>query len=75
MCHVDDILVCGRTQEEHDIHLHVVLEKMQKESITRNVEKCNLLKQKVKLLGYIISANGSSPDPTKTAANRNMTEP
>ncbi len=27
VCHIDDVLVWGRTEEEHDSRLHVVLEK------------------------------------------------
>ncbi|RXN13010.1 GTPase IMAP family member 8-like protein [Labeo rohita] len=75
VCHIDDVLVWGRTEEEHDSRLHVVLEKMQKAGITLNVEKCKLSKRKVHFLGHIISAEGISPDPMKTAAIRNMTEP
>ncbi|KAL0160136.1 hypothetical protein M9458_043861, partial [Cirrhinus mrigala] len=75
VCHIDDVLVWGRTEEEHDSRLHVVLEKMQKAGITLNVEKCKLSKRKVHFLGHIISAEGISPDPMKTATIRNMTEP
>ncbi len=70
VCHIDDVLVWGRTEEEHDSRLHAVLEKMQKAGITLNVKKCELSKRKVHFLGHIIS-----PDPAKTAAIRNMTEP
>ncbi len=75
VCHIDDVLVWGRTEEEHDSRLHAVLEKMQKAGITLNVEKCELSKRKVHFLGHINSAEGISPDPAKTAAIRNMTEP
>ncbi|RXN06598.1 Transposon Ty3-G Gag-Pol poly [Labeo rohita] len=75
VCHIDDVLVWGRTEEEHDSRLRVVLEKMQKAGITLNVEKCELSKRKVHFLGHIISAEGISPDPMKTAAIRNMMEP
>ncbi len=43
--------------------------------ITLNVEKCELSKRKMHFLRHIISAEGISPDPAKTAAIRNMTEP
>ncbi|KAJ8356774.1 hypothetical protein SKAU_G00195680 [Synaphobranchus kaupii] len=44
MCHMDDVLVWGRTQEEHDARLHVVLGKIEKAGITLNVDKCDLSK-------------------------------
>lgn len=75
VCHIDDVLVWGRTREEHDTRLHAVLRKMQKAGMTLNVEKCELSKQTVHFLGHIISADGISPDPMKTAAIRDMTEP
>uniref|UniRef100_A0A8C7X167 ribonuclease H n=1 Tax=Oryzias sinensis TaxID=183150 RepID=A0A8C7X167_9TELE len=75
VCHMDDVLVWGRTQEEHDTRLHVVLKRLQEASISLNVEKCELSKQEVIFLGNVISANGISPDPSKTEAVKKMSEP
>lgn len=75
VCHMDDVLVWGRTQEEHDGRLHTVLERMQKAGITLNVEKCDLSKQVVTFLGHVISNSGISPDPRKTEAVTKMVEP
>lgn len=70
ICHVDDVLVSGRTQEEHDAQLHAVVLKIQKVAITLNIDKCNLSKQEVTFLGHVISACGISPDPQKTKVIR-----
>lgn len=75
VCYMDDVLVWGQTQEEHDAHLHAVLERIQKAGIALNVGKCDLSKQEVTLLGHVISASGISPDPSKTEAVRKMGEP
>uniref|UniRef100_A0A8C7WMF3 Gypsy retrotransposon integrase-like protein 1 n=2 Tax=Oryzias sinensis TaxID=183150 RepID=A0A8C7WMF3_9TELE len=75
VCHMDDVLVWGRTQEEHDTRLHVVLKRLQEAGISLNVEKCELSKQEVIFLGHVISANGISPDPSKTEAVKKMREP
>lgn len=55
--------------------LHTVLRKIQKAGITLNIGKCDLSKSKVTFLGHVISANGISPDPSKTGAVRDMPEP
>ncbi|KAJ8377185.1 hypothetical protein SKAU_G00077650 [Synaphobranchus kaupii] len=75
VCHIDDVLVWGRTQEEHDTRLHAVLGRIEKAGITLNVEKCDLSKKEVTFLGHVISTSGIGPDPTKTEAVRGMKEP
>lgn len=40
VCLMDDILVHGRTQAEHDKRLDAVLEKLQESGLTLNKEKC-----------------------------------
>lgn len=40
MAHMDDVLVWGQTQEEHDISLHKVLKKLEEAGMTLNKEKC-----------------------------------
>ena len=39
VCHVDDVLVSGKDQREHDSHLHTVLQKIQA-GLTLNKDKC-----------------------------------
>ncbi|KAL6455308.1 hypothetical protein MHYP_G00362590 [Metynnis hypsauchen] len=73
--HMDDVLVWGRTQDEHDARLHATLEKIQKAGITLNIDKCDLSKSEVSFLGHVVSANGISPDPSKTEAVKRMQEP
>lgn len=65
VCHMDDVLVWGRTQEEHDARLHATLVKIQCAGFTLNVDKCDLSKTDVIFLGHVVSASGISPDPSK----------
>ena len=51
VCHVDDLLVWGRDQDEHDTRLHAVLQRVEKAGITLNVEKCELSKSEMAFLG------------------------
>ncbi|KAK5906498.1 hypothetical protein CgunFtcFv8_002359 [Champsocephalus gunnari] len=75
VCHMDNVLVWGQPQEEHDPRLYAVLEKIQKAGITLNVEKCDISKQEVTYLGHVITASGIRSDPSKTEAVRKMEEP
>ena len=40
VCHVDDMLVPGKNQEEHDARLNAVLQKKQTTGLTLNKDKC-----------------------------------
>uniref|UniRef100_A0A3B1J669 ribonuclease H n=1 Tax=Astyanax mexicanus TaxID=7994 RepID=A0A3B1J669_ASTMX len=75
VCHMDDVLVWGQSQDEHDARLRSVLKKMETAGITLNTEKCSLSQREVKFLGHIISDSGVMPDPEKTAAVKDMPEP
>lgn len=75
VCHMDDILIWGKDQQEHNVRLHTVLHKLQEAGVTLNMEKCDLSKQEVKFLGHILSAEGVQPDPDKIRAVKAMKEP
>ena len=64
-CNIDDILIHGRNQEEHDQRLHAVLNKLKEAHITLNPEKCEFSKTSIKILGHIVSSEGIKPDPEK----------
>lgn len=74
VCHKDDILLWGATNEQHDARTHAVLERAVKAGVI-NMSKCKFGKREVKFLGYIISADGVRPDPEKTRAIQDMKEP
>lgn len=75
ICHVDDLLVWGQNQEQHDLRLHAVLQRLEDAGITLNTEKCDLSKGKVVFLGHVISVEGLHPDPMKTEAITEMKVP
>jgi len=53
VCLIDDILVHGTSQAEHDKHLEAVLKCIQSASITLKKEKCEFGKETIKLLGHV----------------------
>ncbi|KAI2645074.1 Retrovirus-related Pol polyprotein [Labeo rohita] len=67
VCHMDDVLVWGGSQEEHD--------EVSPKEVTLNLDKCALSQRQFKFLGHIISGSGVRPDPAKTIAVQEMPEP
>lgn len=62
---IDDILVFGRTPEEHGERLRAVLKRLEEFNIRLNAEKCDLAKECVEFVGLIISAKGVKPKTEK----------
>ena len=71
---IDDVLVSGKTQQEHDDRLRVVLCKLRDSGITLN-EKCVFSTDTVKFLGHIISKEGIEIDPEKISAITKCSQP
>ena len=65
---LDDIVVVGDTQEEHDNRLCEVLSILQKRNVKLNKSKCQIRAKEVPYLGYILSGEGIKPDPKKIQA-------
>ena len=68
ICQMDDVLVHGANQEDHDRRVRATLHRLQEAGITLNIEKCQFFKTSVKFLGSIIDEQGIHADPTKTKA-------
>ncbi|PFX12515.1 Retrovirus-related Pol polyprotein from transposon opus [Stylophora pistillata] len=68
ICIMDDILVHGKTQKQHDERLDAVLTRLIRARITLNPEKCEFSRKQLKFAGHSLSAQGIGPDPDKTAA-------
>ena len=72
---VDDILVTGRTQTEHDNRLKIVLTCLSTAGLTLGREKCEINKRSVKFLGQLVDELGVRPDPEKVRAIQQMKTP
>jgi hypothetical protein len=62
---IDDILVYSRSEEEHEGHLHLVLQKLQDHKLYAKLSKCEFWLKQVAFLGHAISKGGISVDPSK----------
>ena len=72
LCLIDDVVIFGKDQEEHDARLEG---RIQAAGVTLNQKKCEFRKSKLLFLGHIVEENGIRPDPEKIAAITEMGQP
>ena len=53
-CQMDDIIVYGANQVEHDERLEAVLVRLQEANVTLNADKCEFSKETVRFLGQLV---------------------
>jgi hypothetical protein len=62
---IDDMLVYSRSEEEHEGHLHLVLQKIRDHKLYAKLSKCEFWLKQVAFLGHVIWKGGISVDPSK----------
>jgi hypothetical protein len=65
MVFIDDILIYSRSEEEHEEHLCLVLQKLREHRLYAKLSKCEFWMKQVAFLGHIISKGGIFVDPSK----------
>jgi hypothetical protein len=75
LVYLDDILIMSRTLEEHAQHLRMVLTELRKHKFYAKLSKCEFAREQLKFLGHIISGDGISVDPAKTAVVQQWPRP
>lgn len=73
--YLDNLTVCGKTQEEHDFNLNKFISVAAKYNLTFNDDKSIISTETINLLGYKISKGSISPDPERLVALENMPMP
>ena len=68
ICYLDDILVTGRSDEEHRKNLEEVLSHIQRHGIRLKKEKCRFFSKSVEYSGHFINVEGVHTSPTKVKA-------
>src|SRR3954469_12498997 len=71
----DDILIYSRTECEHVDHIRQVLHVLRDAKLYANLEKCTFAKDKVIILGYVVSKHGVQVDSSKIEAIHNWPTP
>jgi hypothetical protein len=62
---IDDILIYSKDEEEHDKHLHLVLQKLRDHQLYVKMTKYEFWLKEVPFLGHVISEGGIFVDPSK----------
>jgi transposase InsO family protein len=66
LIYLDDVLVYGKSQEEHDKRLERVLKRIEEHGLSLNSSKCKFGLEKVSYLGHLIDKETIQPDPERT---------
>ena len=67
--------VFEQTEQEHDKHLHQLMETAEKHGLVFNSKKCFIKQKQISLYGMIFSGEGIQPDPKKVSDIHNMPTP
>jgi hypothetical protein len=72
---IDNIFIYSRTMEEHEEHLHLVLQCLGEYKLYGKLSKCSFYQLKTHYLGHVISDEGIVMDPAKVEAIMEWTAP
>ena len=62
---IDDILIYSKNNEEHAQHLRIVLTRLREHKLYAKFSKCEFWLDRVQFLGYVLTPEGISMDPSK----------
>jgi hypothetical protein len=62
---IDDIFIYSKDEEEHEKHLHLVLQKLRDHQLYAKLSKYEFWLKEVPFLGHVISEGGISIGPSK----------
>lgn len=71
----DDIVVHGKTTEEHDKNLVILLDRLQERNLTLNKDKCNIGMNQIVFMGLLLNKHGVGPTEEKVRAIRETEAP
>ncbi|KAK3107500.1 hypothetical protein FSP39_015888 [Pinctada imbricata] len=72
---LDDIIISGRTEEEHLHNLKLVLDRLQEYGLRVNLQKCEFFQEKVSYCGHEIDEKGLHKSPEKIKALKEAQRP
>ena len=71
----DDVIVTDRTQEEHEVRLKAMLERLQEHQVTLNMTKCHFSKYRIDFLGFSVPGDGMAVNPSRLQGLQDMKPP
>ena len=72
---VDDLLIWGKNQQQHDERLKQVLERARQKNLKLNKEKSQIALDEISYIGHILGKEGLKPDPKKVQTITEMNRP
>lgn len=75
VCYLDDIVIYGATNEEHDQNLSKVLERIIQSGLKLNKEKCIFGTKELEFLGHRVGCEGVKICPKKVQAIQDLSPP
>ena len=66
--YLDDILIFSKNEEEHELHLRKVLQRLKQHKLYAKLSKCEFFKSEVEFLGHMVSGDGLRMADDKVAA-------
>lgn len=73
--YIDDMIVIGRTENDHMKNLESVFKILRDRNLKLNAEKCKFFQPEVTFLGHKCTEQGILPDDTKIKSLRNYPKP
>lgn len=75
LCYLDDVVIFGRTFDEHNCRVDTVLNCLQSAGLVLNSKKCRFGERQALVLGHMVDKDGVRPDPRKIEAVGNFKQP
>ena len=75
ICSMDDVLVYGTKEANHDERLRKVMERIRQSGLKLNKAKCSFRKDEVTFLGHVITGQGIRISPAKVEAVQKLAAP
>jgi hypothetical protein len=75
LMYLHDVIVIGRTFQEHLLNLRKVFQQFREARLKLNPAKCQLLRKEVRYLGHTVSSEGITTDPEKLKVVREWPTP
>lgn len=68
LVYLDDLIIFGKTLEEHEERLLKVLDRLKDQGLKLSLDKCKFCQTSVSYVGHIVTPDGVSTDPSKVDA-------
>ena len=73
--YLDNVTICGKDREEHDVNLEQFLEAAKRKNICYNTDKCIFSTRRLPIFGYVIEEGSIRPDTERPRPLRELPIP